>query len=124
MRVVFHLQRERESHSLIPSKAHTLECQDRGLSHRVEDLECTRPHSIKKLQHLKVRFKISVNMNILVFGFYEYMRNISGYFDKNIDEAKIIQNSWECLKKLQKNDKISKNILLKLFCKCNQYKYN
>ena len=41
-------------------------------------------------------------MDILVLEFYEYMRNIGGYFDKNIDEAKIIQNSWKCLKKLQK----------------------
>ena len=61
------------------------------------------------------RFKISVNTNILVPRilriYWKYRRNIDGYFDKNIDKAKIIQNSREGLKKLQKkNDKISKFI--------------
>ena len=36
-------KRERESHRLLISKAHTLECQDCGSSHWVEDLWCTRP---------------------------------------------------------------------------------
>ena len=36
-------ERERESHNLLSSKAHTLEFQDRGLSHRLEDLGCKRP---------------------------------------------------------------------------------
>ena len=34
---------ERESHSLLISKAHILECQERGSSHWAEDLGCTRP---------------------------------------------------------------------------------
>ena len=38
-------------------------------------------------------FEISVNTNILVFGFYKYIKNIGGYFDKNIGKTKIIQNS-------------------------------
>ena len=52
------------------------------------------------------RIKISVNMNILVFVFYGYIRNISGYFDKNIDEAKMIQNSQECLNKIKRKKMI------------------
>ena len=43
MRVFFDFQREKKRNSLIPSKAHTLECQDRGSSHQVENLGCTRP---------------------------------------------------------------------------------
>ena len=38
-------------------------------------------------------FEILVITNILVLGFYEYIKNIGGYFDKNIGEVKIIQNS-------------------------------
>ena len=45
----------------------------------------------------------------MVLGFYEYIENIGGYFDENIDEAKIIQTSQECLKKLKKK----KNKLIK-----------
>ena len=41
-------------------------------------------------------------MDILVIGFYGYIRNISGYFDKNTNKAKITQNLWKCLKKLKK----------------------
>ena len=47
-------------------------------------------------------FEISVNTNIVVLGFYGYIRNIDDYFDKNIDKTKIIQNSWKYLEKLQK----------------------
>ena len=36
-------EREREHHSLLSFKAHTLECQDHGSSHRTKDLGCTRP---------------------------------------------------------------------------------
>ena len=36
-------ERERESQGFHPSKAHTLECQNHGSSHWVEDLGCTRP---------------------------------------------------------------------------------
>ena len=43
--------------------------------------------------------EISVNTNILVLGFYEYIENIGGYFSTNIGETKIIQNWWECLEK-------------------------
>ena len=35
-------KKERKSHSLLSSKAHTLECQDHGLSHQKGDLRCTR----------------------------------------------------------------------------------
>ena len=43
-------------------------------------------------------------MDISVLRFYGYIgnRNIGGYFDKNIDKVKIIQNSQEYLKKLKK----------------------
>ena len=41
----------------------------------------------------------------MVLGFYEYIENIGGYFDENIDEAKIIQTSQECLKKQKKKKK-------------------
>ena len=45
----------------------------------------------------------------ILWIYHKYQRNINGYFEKNIDEAKMIQNSQECLKKLQKKyDKISK----------------
>ena len=37
------LSQERESHSFLPSKAHTLECQDCGSSYRTENLRCIRP---------------------------------------------------------------------------------
>ena len=39
---------------------------------------------------VKVWFEVLVNMNILIFKFYEYIENINGYFNKNIDEMKII----------------------------------
>ena len=42
-------------------------------------------------------FKILINIDILVFGFYRYIININGYFYTNIGETKIIQNWWECL---------------------------
>ena len=37
----------RENHNLLPSKAHTLECQDRGSSHQAGDLGCTKPPWMK-----------------------------------------------------------------------------
>ena len=47
--------------------------------------------------------------------FRKYHKNIDGYFDKNIDGTKIIQNSWECLKKTsKKNNKISNNTHVKI----------
>ena len=54
-------------------------------------------------RHMHLMIKISISR------IYRYLNftNISEYFDKNIDKAKIIQNSQECLKKLQKNNKIS-----------------
>ena len=58
--------------------------------------------------------KISVNMDISILGFYGYIENIGGYFDKNIDGVEIIQNSGKCLEKLQKNDKISNNTHIKV----------
>ena len=39
------------------------------------------------------RFEISVNMDISILGFYGFIENIDGYFDKNINKTKIIQNS-------------------------------
>ena len=39
------------------------------------------------------RFEISVNMDISVLEFYGDIINISGYFDKNINRIKIVQNS-------------------------------
>ena len=36
------------------------------------------------------RIKISVNMDISVIRFYGYIRNIGGYFYKNIGSTKII----------------------------------
>ena len=49
MRVMFHLQIEwvRESHSLLSSKAHTLECQHGGSSHQAEDLNYMKPPWMK-----------------------------------------------------------------------------
>ena len=41
------LERDKESHSLLPSIAHILECQDCSSSYRVEDLKCTRPSWMK-----------------------------------------------------------------------------
>ena len=37
------IYRERKSHSLLPSKAHTLKSQDHGLSYWREDLRYKRP---------------------------------------------------------------------------------
>ena len=39
------------------------------------------------------RFEISVNTDISIFGFYGFIENIGGYLNKNINKAKIIQNS-------------------------------
>ena len=50
----------------------------------------------------RIRFELSINTDVSVLRFYKYIKNIGGCFEKNIDEAKIIQNSWECLKNLQK----------------------
>ena len=35
-------------------------------------------------------FEILVNTNISIFEFYEYIRNIGGYFDKIIDRTKMV----------------------------------
>ena len=49
------------------------------------------------------KFEISVNMGyICTFGFYRYIENIGGYFDKNIDRIEIVQNSWKCLENYKK----------------------
>ena len=53
-------------------------------------------------------------MDVSVLEFYKYIKNIGGYFDKNICGVKIVQNSWTCLEKLQKMIKISKNIHVKV----------
>ena len=39
------------------------------------------------------RFEISVNMDISILEFYGFIENIDGYFDKNINNTKMIQNS-------------------------------
>ena len=39
------------------------------------------------------RNKISVITDISVLGFYGYIGNISGYFDKNIGKTKINKNT-------------------------------
>ena len=39
---------------------------------------------------------------------------IDEYFHKNIDQTEIVQNSWKCLEKLKKNDKINKNTSIKV----------
>ena len=40
------------------------------------------------------RMKISINIDILILESYRYIENyICGYFDKNINELKIVQNS-------------------------------
>ena len=40
------------------------------------------------------RMKISINIDILILESYRYIENyISGYFEKNISGAKIVQNS-------------------------------
>ena len=38
---------------------------------------------------MRAKNKISVIMDISVFGFYGYIENIGGYFDKNIGSIKI-----------------------------------
>ena len=35
--------------------------------------------------------KISINTNILILKFYGYIKNIDGYFDKNINKVEIVQ---------------------------------
>ena len=47
-------------------------------------------------------FEISINTDVSVLKFYGYIGDIGGYFDKNIGETKIIQNSWKYLEKVQK----------------------
>ena len=40
------------------------------------------------------RMKISINIDILILESYRYIENyIYGYFDKSINELKIVQNS-------------------------------
>ena len=49
------------------------------------------------MKWLQAMFEISINTDISVFEFYKYIkkykRNIDEYFNKNIGETKIIQNS-------------------------------
>ena len=61
---------------------------------------------------LDILIKNSINTDISVLRFYKYIINIEGYFDKNIDKTKIVQNSWKYLEKLQ--EKINKNIHIKV----------
>ena len=42
--------------------------------------------------------KISVITDILILEFYKYIRNIGGYFDKNIAKAKINKNTLKFMK--------------------------
>ena len=52
--------------------------------------------------------------------------NIDGYFDKNMNQIKIIQNSLKYLENL-KRKKMIKQVrihILKLFYKCNLHKYD
>ena len=42
---------------------------------------------------MRAKNKISVITNISVLGFYRYIGNISGYFDKNIYKVKINKNT-------------------------------
>lgn len=39
---------------------------------------------------------------------------MDGYFNKNIGKTKIVQTSWKWLENFQKNNKISKNMYLKV----------
>ena len=39
------------------------------------------------------RFEISINTVISILRFYRYIKNINEYFEKNIDNMKIIKNS-------------------------------
>ena len=41
-------------------------------------------------QSIWTLFEISINTDISILGFYGYIRNIDGYFDKNIGDVKII----------------------------------
>ena len=49
---------------------------------------------------VKPRNKISVITDILVLGFYGYFGNIGGYFDKNINKAKINKNTLKFIELL------------------------
>ena len=52
------------------------------------------PINIKKKIYTYLRMKISINLDILILESYRYIENyISGYFEKNISGAKIVQNS-------------------------------
>ena len=44
------------------------------------------------------RNKISVITDISILGFYGYIENIGGYFDKNIGKAKINKNTLKFMK--------------------------
>ena len=53
-------------------------------------------------------------MDLSIVEFYGYIGNIDGYFNKNIDQIKIVQNSCKYLKNFQKNNKIRKNTHIKV----------
>ena len=54
--------------------------------------------------HSSPKFEILVNTNISILGFYGYIKNIGGYFDKNIDNIEMVQNSCKCLENFQKKN--------------------
>ena len=49
-------------------------------------------------------FEISVNIDILILGFYGYIENIDRYFDKNIGKVKIMKIFEKTLKKYKINE--------------------
>ena len=61
---------------------------------------------INSLIYLLSRFEMSINTDISILRFYEYIENISkimmDILKKNIDRAKIIKNSLKCLENLLK----------------------
>ena len=64
-----------------------------------------------KYGYIVIGFYEYISDFIDIFGFYKYIKNIYRYFDKNIDKIKIYKNT---LKKTFKNDKINKNIYIKI----------
>ena len=74
---------------------------------------CTRP-DITPLSWFEISVHTHTQRYIQVLEFFGYIRNIGKifvHFDKNISETKNIQNSW---KNSKKNDKIRKNIHVKV----------
>ena len=54
-------------------------------------------------------------IGILILRIYrKYLTKINEYFDKNMDQIEMIQNLWRYLENFLKNDKISKNIHIKI----------